>query len=493
MGISHSRLLRYNSPQYKSYGYVSSPIPDEIKSLTIAYEPINIFKLLGFDDDNVTPAEFSARVEERLKLLTVKKGGAVDPGKKNRVKTWLDDTITSAKFSSISQQDIDTFLSANTDIARDILQQAVNELKSDAQYRSINIKQSQQTGPVLSAECKKVQDWIYTVDDLSAITPAEITRLGMTKTAVDLCMPKVAPGVKYGFKKESSNVENTNWCKTLLEEAATLSTYQGSKKFDVYRKHLRQRIANKETLSPKDAVPESAFIKTCGQINKTSIASFGFSPDQIGFMILREPIDPYNFINVDIDASQSVITNRITTLKNLLKDSKEKAVKDFKGTCSNGLDQLQKIIDSTNGVENLKSYITARRKDTKLFPQEKLDNDKFLEYCTDTVKAKPAPEAPVVPEPVPEPTPAEAASTDNSERIQKLKTDIAALQTELSAYGEDDSTLTPDRKGAKSRLLTKISLKQSELSALESRGGRRRRTYRKVKKSKRKTIKLSQQ
>jgi hypothetical protein len=486
MGISNSKLLKYNSPQYKSYGYVSSPVPDEIKSLTIAYEPINIFKLLGFDDDTVTPAEFSARVEERLKLLTVKKGGAVDSAKKQTIKTWLDNTITSAKFSNISQQDIDTFLNTNSDITRDILQQAVNELKSDAQYRSINIKPSQQSGPVLSAQCKQVQDWIYTVDDLSAITPAEITKLGLTKTAVDLCMPKVAPGVKYSFKKDSSSVENTNLCKTLLEEAATLVTYQGSKKFDVYTKHLRQRIANRENLSPKDPVPESAFVKTCVQINKTSIASYGFSPDQIGFMILRESIDPYNFINLDIDATKDDIITRIAALKGLLADKQKKekkSVKDLKTTCSNGLDQLEKIINSANGDVNLKNYITNRRKDTKLFPQEKLDDAKFLEYCTDSVKVNPEPE----PTPAPDCKDKVKEWFDNLINSGKASATLDDIKT-IKEQGVTDSDIdtcynsSTDANGKYYNFT--IGLPSKPWPIL---GGRRRTYRKKVKKSKRKT------
>lgn len=382
--------------------YTGAKVPDVIRNLTIAYEPINIFRLLGFKDENVTAEEFKARVQERLKLLTVKKGGDLESDK-TAVKNWLDNTVTDK--TKPTSDELQSFLSSSG-LTIDQVRAAIKALKSTGV--TVNLPNIPNTSQ-LSEECKKVQKWLYTVKDVSAITPEELKTLGMTKTGVDICMPKIDPRLKYGFAKEEESVKNTSTCKKLLEEALSLVDYRGKEKFDAYVKLLKQRMS-KETLMPKNALSESEFLSTCPEIEKKSIASFGFPPEVMGYIIIRENVDPFKFAGVKDTDDKSTIETRISALRDLLKDIKKKEkkqTKNFKATCSKGLDEFQSILDK-GLLDNLKKYISSKSSETKLYPEDFLDDDEFKSYCMDDN-----------PEAEPEPEPEIQSGTPQKEYIEK--------------------------------------------------------------------------
>ncbi len=399
MGICPSTLA-VTTP---SGTYKSIPVPDEIRELAITYEPVNIFKLLGFPDENVTPDEFKARLEERLKMLTtVKKGGATD-AQKERVREWLDTTITPANFERITQAQVDAFLASDPELTTiALLREAVDSIKGPGSaYNRVKLPSPPGTsGPALSAQCKAVEEWIYTVEDIRAIKPAELKTLkakGVNKTALDICMPKVAPGVKYGFAAEDATpVEGTATCKTLLEEAQELvGTIRGDERFKIYRKFLKTRMANDtsktKTIKPLKAISDSEFLSTCVEIEKTTATGFGFPPKMIGYVILREAIDPFAFLGLPRTATPAQVKAAITSRKALLDGidkltKKEKAsTKDLRTTCKQGLDEMRAIVDGAGLLEKLKGYVEMRTKKMALYPASPMGDDEFTGYCVEDI------------------------------------------------------------------------------------------------------------
>lgn len=378
MGPCPSKMMRRDFSTY-----TGTKVPDEIKNLAISHEPINIFRLLGFSNENVSAEEFKTRVQERLKLLTVKKGGDLESDKQ-ALSDWLRDTTKVSDKNKPTSDELQTFLS-ESGLTFDQVKKAWNGLKSSnaAEFGRVNLP-NVPTTPQLSAQCKKVQDWLYTVKDLSAITTDELTRLGMTKTAVDICIVKIDPKLKYGFVKESEQVKDTGICKKFLEEALSLVDYRGKERFDMYVKLLKQRMS-KETLTPKNALSESEFLSTCPEIQKKAISSFGLPADVLGYIIIRENVDPFKFAGVDNTKSKTDIESRITALRlrleNIKKKEKQKT-ESFKTTCRQGLDEFQSILDK-GLLDNLKKYITSKSSETKLYPEKTLTDDEFDSYCLD--------------------------------------------------------------------------------------------------------------
>lgn len=378
MGPCPSKMMRRDFSTY-----TGTKVPDEIKTLAISHEPINIFRLLGFSNENVSAEEFKTRVQERLKLLTVKKGGDLESDKQ-ALRDWLRDRTKVTDINKPTPDELQTFLS-ESGLTLDQIKRALNGLKSSeaAEFGRVNLPNIPNT-PQLSAQCKKVQDWLYTVKDLSAITTDELTTLGMTKTAVDICMVKIDAKLKYGFVKESEQVKNTGICKKFLEEALSLVDYRGKERYDMYVKLLKQRMS-KETLTPKNALSESEFLSTCPEIEKKTISGFGLPADVLGYIIIRENVDPFKFAGVDNTNTKAIIENRITALRGRLEDIKKKEkqkTESFKTTCRQGLDEFQSILDK-GLLDNLKNYIRSKSSETKLYPEKTLTDDEFDSYCLD--------------------------------------------------------------------------------------------------------------
>lgn len=405
-------------PSYRAPSYTpSSTIPPEIRELSLAHEPVDIFRLLGFDrPDKVTSAEFKARVQERLASISAKKGGAVTDEEVADLKELLDSLQEGTEVSIDSLKKIGiTDANSFYEIRKELMTQEPDEPKYKTfRYPKPQQQQQQQQGqqkqPQVSEQKKlcgtdSLRTWFTSLSDPTAITSEDITRSGVTRAVLQICIPfyENEYKIKFGFAKDIDITKNKlSVCYKLLKEAESLIDYRGDTRFTIFRKYNKTR----KNLLPKTPVSGDSFIQTCMEVERTALTGYGFPVRMLQFVILREAVNPFMFIGLSERPTPENINNRIKQLRNILdaKEKKEKTyIKELKTTCRQGLDELSEIVKAEL-LPNLQRYIANRSKEMVLFPEKPMSDSEFDSFCL-TVPPPPRPVPTPVSAPIPTPTP----------------------------------------------------------------------------------------